>query len=336
MRLHFANSGFERGATTASYEVMCQIQGWAVTPSTVSSATLCPVASKSRQAPSFLHGGTIAADGQYFLGLRGHGSAITQSVPRHNVGQVYRLLFHVSQSSAASQHPVVGVTVDGQSMGEFAATTTSMSRVGVTYVAAHSIVQFKFENTSPDQSETLYIDRVYLTEGLNTPARCEDLMYLGRVWGTAAAGVDLGAYTGGQLKWMGCMGQGCPEDSFYCQDAPGFGLELGTTSSSPLRASFGPSFPTTPSTCATAVTTGGIHGAMSLDADAHRLCQQLGYTSGQVKSTGTSSANNCPSVQWDSGNSAWAGNYAASAIFAKSVLCLQYDTTGTATSTSSG
>eukprot|EP00972_Heterocapsa_arctica_P111859 16428504-Heterocapsa_arctica.AAC.1 len=49
-----------------------------------------------------------------------------------------------------------------------------------------------------------------------SPVTCKQLMAKHKVWGKEARGIDLSKYTGGKMKWMGCMGDGCKAKDFFC------------------------------------------------------------------------------------------------------------------------
>ena len=64
-----------------------------------------------------------------------------------------------------------------------------------------------------------------------TPAaECSDILYSGTVWGYAASGVALGAYTNNELQFIGCIddGSSCALNDFSCSDTGG-SITFGST-----------------------------------------------------------------------------------------------------------
>ena len=80
------------------------------------------------------------------------------------------------------------------------------------------------------------IERLRRQLGITLPF-CEDLEFSGTIWGQEARGVDLRQYTNSTLHFIGCNGNGCPADSFFCTvDRANLVLTFGTTSNVALRA----------------------------------------------------------------------------------------------------
>ena len=66
---------------------------------------------------------------------------------------------------------------------------------------------------------------------------CNDILTNMNMWGQVAAGVDLRLFTNSTLHWIGCPGNGCPANTFYCDyDANAHTLQFGTTSNSAMRS----------------------------------------------------------------------------------------------------
>ena len=72
-----------------------------------------------------------------------------------------------------------------------------------------------------------------------TQATCADIETSDDMWGRAASGVDLRAWTSSTLHYIGCPTDGCNPDHFYCTDGAG-SLQFGTTSGSTLRSAVDP------------------------------------------------------------------------------------------------
>jgi hypothetical protein len=159
--------------------------------------------------------------------------------------------------------------------------------------------------------------------------KCADLVTNANMWGQGASGLALGDFTNGTLDWIGCNGNGCAANSFFCTDEPN-GIFFGTTSGSALRSlvdpgnAAGTTFPTTGSVCCSAgqprqicnaprADNNGVGGFNSGDA----ICKALGYATGVVVLGGA--GNFCPRPNTTTANgSNWAndwnptdGNYGA-------------------------
>ena len=61
-----------------------------------------------------------------------------------------------------------------------------------------------------------------IPSGVTPAAQCSDILYSGTVWGYAASGVALGAYTNNGLQFIGCLDgetwTGCATSEFSCTD----------------------------------------------------------------------------------------------------------------------
>lgn len=145
---------------------------------------------------------------------------------------------------------------------------------------------------------------------LGLPAGCQDLLTNMDMWNAPAVGLDLRKYTNSQLHWMGCNGNGCAADSFYCtEDATGETLSFGTNSAHSVlrmvvdvddsRANFMPT--TTIGGCCTSTNQDFVCNAfdssnngVAIDPIA-ALCNALGYQTGIIVRELLTS-NSCPEV----------------------------------------
>lgn len=163
MLVNVANGGFEIGNATDSYaDSGCIIPGWITTPSSVADETTCPLYIKTGRPIDAEYGGTNAADGTYFLALRRYGSSIAQQVKKHEVDVTYRLNFYIASRNFVTQTPSVGVKIAGIDYGAFIATSRTMTVQHIDYNVTAAEISIEFENRSPDQYGTIYIDYIHI------------------------------------------------------------------------------------------------------------------------------------------------------------------------------
>lgn len=327
--LSIANGDFEQGSSTNEYEYNCHVPGWVTTPSMIRRETVCPIFIKDGRAVDAPFGGTEAIDGRYFIALRRYGASLSQKVPGHISGHRYRLEFYAAKRNLMNDDPVVRVKIDEQPFVDFPITMRSMEMLLVEYVPNSTVVTITIENFSPNQYSTVFIDAVQIMEKPALPARCSDLLYHGAVWGKPGSGIDVARYTSGTLKWMGCNGNGCEKDSFYCYDTAGVGMEFGTSSRKAMRALLGSSYPILGHDCATPTTPHDMFNSLDHLSDLHELCLQLGYPTGEIVKRGPK--NNCPEVNWNQSTGSWTSDFQRSDGYGKEFRCLEISTTTTST-----
>lgn len=169
------------------------------------------------------------------------------------------------------------------------------------------------------------IERLRRQLGITLPF-CEDLEFSGTIWGQEARGVDLRQYTNSTLHFIGCNGNGCPADSFFCTvDRANLVLTFGTTSSVALRAlvdpddAAGDDMSGNLAGCATASVPTSISNAPDKPEDANALCRALGFASGTVERV---NANVCPEpTALDPEGQTWTNDYIASAGYGRVFTC---------------
>jgi hypothetical protein len=139
-------------------------------------------------------------------------------------------------------------------------------------------------------------------------ASCAELEFDGVVWDAPAAGFDLRTRTDSTLHFIGCNGNGCEVDSFYCDyDQDAGTLAFGSTSDGfALRALIDPDNSARGDMsggedplCCTANLPGGYCTAPVEAEDVTALCNSLGYAQGQVVRTTT--GNSCPKAKAGNG-----------------------------------
>lgn len=145
------------GSVTPSTEFDCSVPYWT---STGPHHELCPIYVKGGLPPDHEFGGTGAADGDYFLALRGIGAGIEQYVGRHESGQQHRLDFYIAKPKGSDEDPQVQVTFSGADMGTFSAASHEMSVVSIEYIPPAPYLYIRFENVGPGDGSTIFIDRV--------------------------------------------------------------------------------------------------------------------------------------------------------------------------------
>jgi hypothetical protein len=150
-------------------------------------------------------------------------------------------------------------------------------------------------------------------------ATCSNLLTRYKVFGRLAAGMDVGKYTNGQLKWFGCMGDGCTANSFYCRDIRG-GIEFGTTGTE-LRALLGSTIAKSYSGCCARGNTHSLCNMLDTQKSLDVLCAQLGY--GMAKLVEIVRSNTCPEVHYDIKNKKWTSDWKSSIGYGKRFSCKQ-------------
>jgi hypothetical protein len=159
-KAYVANGGFEAGSTTDAYE-------YAAPPSWQSSSNDKPVFIKTGNSA---WGGTVAAAGNYFLGLQMQGSFISQSIPNHIVGQTYNLGFQSAKRGGSYETPTLEVIIDGVVKRKFDPASTTFALTTVGYVASTSSVDIKFLNAGAAGDRTAFLDGTKIN-----PSDCVDL-----------------------------------------------------------------------------------------------------------------------------------------------------------------
>ena len=160
-----------------------------------------------------------------------------------------------------------------------------------------------------------------IPSGVTPAAQCSDILYSGTVWGYAASGVALGAYTNNELQFIGCIddGSSCALNDFSCSDTGGsitFGSTGGDNGYDTLRSCHGVSSISECNTYDCCSHGGALCNAPDKADDATALCQQLGYQSGSVT---TGSENYCPESRWD--GTTWTSDYVTSNGYGKMYTC---------------
>jgi len=150
-------------------------------------------------------------------------------------------------------------------------------------------------------------------------AKCSDITYTGdKVWGKyTGSGVALGQYTDNELQFIGCVGNGCNANTFYCKDTAD-GIKFGTTQRSAMRACAGVSSMEECKYNGCCKKAGGLCNSPDKAVDAEKLCQQLGYRTGTVEKVPD---NTCPEAGWL--GKEWSSDYVNSHGYGKSYTCSQ-------------
>ena len=166
-------------------------------------------------------------------------------------------------------------------------------------------------------------------------ATCDALLTSMDVWGQASTGVDLRAWTGSTLHYIGCPGDGCTPNSFYCNyDMETQMLEFGTNSNSALRAAVDPNnangdtMPNSYNGCCNGplglcnspdMNNNGV-SIMGGTTNADALCDALGYQNGDFLMSVNN--NSCPEPHvLDSAGLQWTSDFVGSAGFGKAYRC---------------
>lgn len=155
-------------------------------------------------------------------------------------------------------------------------------------------------------------------------ANCNILAYTGTMWGLPVTGVDLRAYTGSTLHFIGVIDTD-PSAAFFCQFNPAqqtltFGasggilrslLDVGDSNGADMSGGI--------TSCASAANPDAIHNAPDKQLDAQALCSALGYSFGSVEAV---ASNTCPEPNaLDSGGSAWESDFVNSQGYGKIFSC---------------
>ena len=117
--------------------------------------------------------------------------------------------------------------------------------------------------------------------------RCGDIAFMGEIWGAHAQGLDLRGLTGSTLHFIGCNGDGCNPDQFFCSyNATDRTLMFGATASR-LRVAVDPGdaegdLMPTEGGCATLARPDRISNFPVSNEAATSLCTALGYDAGSV------------------------------------------------------
>jgi len=140
---------------------------------------------------------------------------------------------------------------------------------------------------------------------------CWNLLETYNVWGKYATGIDVGAYTGETLKWIGCVrDNGCNPYYFRCKDTV-TGIEFGTGDDEPLRVAFsenGKLHQDHDEVCSSPEKRYGVYDAFIKDRDAKELCKKMKFKDGKVKRKSTTpKGNSCPQVNWNGTN--WTSDF---------------------------
>ncbi|MEZ4451296.1 MAG: DUF4215 domain-containing protein [Nannocystaceae bacterium] len=166
-------------------------------------------------------------------------------------------------------------------------------------------------------------------------AACTDLVTDMSVWGLTSTGVDLRAWTDSTLHYIGCPGNGCPANTFYCNyDMDTQMLEFGTNSNSAMRAvvdpdnSNGDAMPNSYNGCCKAPLglcnspdnkNNGV-AIMGGGTNVEALCHALGYQNGQFISSVNNNSCAEPHVL-DSEGLQWTSDYVNSSGWGKAYRC---------------
>jgi len=156
-------------------------------------------------------------------------------------------------------------------------------------------------------------------------AVCADIVTNMDVWGFTSTGVDLRAWTGSSLHYIGCPGDGCAPSSFFCTDTATT-LSFGTTSTSAMRSAVdvgnvrGDDWPAPSDFTGCCSANLGLCNSPDQPLDATALCIALGYSSGTVVAI---SSNSCPeSHSTDATGLNWSSDFASSFGFGQSYSCV--------------
>ncbi len=152
-----------------------------------------------------------------------------------------------------------------------------------------------------------------------TSATCVDLVTNEPMWGKASKGIDLRKWTGSTLHYLGCNGDGCSPDSFFCNyDPVNKTLEFGANGT--VRAMVDPGnaqgelMATNYSGCCQANQVLGLCNAPDANNNginvnnALALCNALGYQSGVI--VAWQPDNSCPEAHAvDASGKNWSSDY---------------------------
>ncbi|MCA9659609.1 MAG: DUF4215 domain-containing protein, partial [Myxococcales bacterium] len=169
-------------------------------------------------------------------------------------------------------------------------------------------------------------------------ALCADIATTMNVWGQQASGVDLRAWTNSTLHYIGCPGDGCDPNTFYCNDDANMELlEFGTNANSAMRAVVDPNdangdtMPNSYNGCCNGplglcnspdANNNGVvinGGGTNIEA----LCNALGYQNGEYISTVNN--NTCPEPHvLDAEGLQWTSDFSSGAGWGKAYRCTTY------------
>ena len=168
---------------------------------------------------------------------------------------------------------------------------------------------------------------------ISNGATCLDIQTNMDMWSAAASGVDLRSYTNSTLHWIGCPGDGCAPNSFYCMyDGNAGTLQFGTTSGSALRAVVDPNdqsgeaMPNINAGCCSNGVQNGKCNAPDSDNNGvninmvEALCAALGYDNGMIVRQLNNNACPEPHVTVADGSN-WTSDWVGSQGFGAEYLC---------------
>jgi len=146
-------------------------------------------------------------------------------------------------------------------------------------------------------------------------AKCKDIEWNENVWGKSAKGVNLQSYIP-MMAFIGCVGDGCGVDDFYCiEDANS--IEFGVlTTTRVMRAAIGPAMPTSYIGCCSATYPNHVCNAPDDQVSANEICNKLGYSYAQF---GKGTDNVCPEPHFDGVR--WTSDWVMSAGSAQYYHC---------------
>jgi hypothetical protein len=161
LRQTITNNGFELGSVTPAHECNINVPHWQTQGEicylrseaewVYKGSSLCKVASR---------------EGDYFIGLRGEHSAVSQIVPRHIPGKSYILKFlvancHDDYDVAPS---ILRVMIDGGQGLQFTPPSTAFTIQTVSYQSVTEDVGITFMNGGPTADTMIFIDQVLIVE----------------------------------------------------------------------------------------------------------------------------------------------------------------------------
>jgi predicted secreted protein len=162
-------------------------------------------------------------------------------------------------------------------------------------------------------------------------ANCNKLVTNRNAWGQNAKGIDLRDWTNSTLHYIGCNGNGCQRNEFYCRyDANAETLEFGASGT--VRAAPDPGDKQGDQWPTGAYYNGCCNSALGLcngpdssnngvnvdNADA--LCRALGYRQGEL--VAESNGNSCPEVHvTNNGGTSWTSDYGDSGGYGRAWKC---------------
>jgi cysteine-rich repeat protein len=165
-------------------------------------------------------------------------------------------------------------------------------------------------------------------------ANCADILTNMNMWGTTARGVDLRAWTGSTLHYIGCNGNGCNPNDFYCTfdmatQKLAFGSTVGTVRAAvdPGNA-LGDTMPNSFNGCCNGPL--GLCNAPDSNNNGvpvdmvDALCNALGYQTGFIKRQDLNS-NFCPEAHvTDAAGLAWTSDFVQSNGYGAEYECTTF------------